>query len=162
MSTTASLAETYPFDLDFRWEDVEIGAIALSGPYTVNDDEIVSFAERYDPLPIHVDRAAAAASRFGGLIAAGGHVLAIRQRLMHHFGWRAAVIASIGYDEVRFLAPLRGGATCRVRIEWLDKKPSSKPDRGLAVVLQTLLADDVAVLTVKDLVLMKRRAGGAA
>ncbi len=107
MSMTATIAETYPLDIDFRWEDVEIGAVALSGPYAVDDDEIVSFAERYDPLPIHVDRAAAAASRFGGLIAAAGHVLAIRQRLMHHFGWRAGVIASIGYDDVRFLAPLR-------------------------------------------------------
>lgn len=161
MTTRATRAETSPLDLNFRWEDVQIGAIGLSGAYTVDDDEIISFAERYDPLPIHVDRAAAAASRFGGLIAAGGHVLAIRQRLMHQFGWRAAVIASIGYDEVRFLAPLRGGACCRVRTEWIEKKPSSKPDRGMAVVLQTLLADEVPVLTVKDIVLLKRRVDSA-
>jgi hypothetical protein len=49
-----------------------------------------------------------------------------------------------------------------VRIEWIKKKPGSKPDRGMAMVPQTLLADDVPVLTVKDLVLMKRRERSAA
>jgi acyl dehydratase len=85
-------------------------------------------------------------------------MLAIRQRLLADFAWKSAVLVSIGHDEVRFVGPLRGGSVCQAEIEWLDKRETSKPERGVAIVGITLFADDKPVMTMKDIILMARRA----
>jgi acyl dehydratase len=145
-------------DPNFRLEDIIPGAKERSGDYAVSEAEIIEFAVKYDPLPIHIDKVAAKASPFGGIIAAGGHMLAIKQILLHDFPYAGGVIASLGHDEVRFLKPLKGGSNCHVEIEWLSATPSTtRPDRGAAVILISLIADGVTVMTLKDLVLMKRR-----
>jgi len=148
---------TLASEAGFAWEDVILGARERSGAYLVGEAEIIAFARQYDPRPVHTDPAMAAQTPYGGLIAAGGHMLAIRQRLMADFGWRSAVLVSIGHDEVRFVGPLRAGSICQVEMEWLDKRTSSKPERGVATVGVTLLADDEPVLTLKDIILMTRR-----
>jgi acyl dehydratase len=69
-----------------------------------------------------------------------------------------AVIASFGYDEVRFKAPVHDGDTLTIILEFEEKRPSSsKPDRGIVTVRQTLINQDRApVLTVLDKVLVRR------
>jgi acyl dehydratase len=127
----------------------------------VTEAEIIEFAKFFDPLPIHVDPDAAKASRFGGVTASGSHMLAIRQKLVSRFGLESGIIASLGYEEVRFLAPLRGGQSCVVELEFLDKRESrSKPDQGIATLGITLLADDQPVLKLRDIGLMHRRPAG--
>jgi acyl dehydratase len=142
----------------FAFEDVVIGAVETSGDFLVTEAEIIAFASRYDPLPIHIDRQAAAAGPFGVLTASGAHMIAIRMRLLHDFAYGGGVIAAVGLDEVRFLAPLRVGQTCKVESEFLEKRQSTKrPDRGVVTIRQSLLADGAPVLTLKDIVLMRRR-----
>jgi acyl dehydratase len=141
----------------FAWEDVILGDRERSGVYALAEAEIVAFAQQYDPRPLHTAPTEAAQTAYGGLIAAGSHMLAIRQRLMADFAWKSAVLVSIGHDEVRFVGPLRGGSSCRVEMEWLDKRPSSKPERGVVTLGVTLLADDKPVMTMKDIILMSRR-----
>jgi acyl dehydratase len=142
----------------FSFEDVVIGSVETSSAFLLTADEIIGFASRYDPLPIHIDQAAAAAGPFGVLTASGAHMVAIRMRLIHDFAYGGGVIAAIGLDEVRFLAPLRAGQTCQVEIEFLEKRESAKrPDRGVVTIRQTLLADGAPVLSLKDIVLMRRR-----
>jgi acyl dehydratase len=144
-------------DKNFTWDDIIIGAEEISSIYRITEEEIISFASRYDPLPIHVDHDAAAASQFGTLTASGVHMLAIRMRLVHDFAYGGAVIASIGLDEVRYLAPLRAGQHCQVKIKFLEKRPSGKrADRGIAVIEMVLLADDKPVVSMKDIVMMRR------
>jgi acyl dehydratase len=145
-------------DQNFTWDDIVVGATERSSSYRVTEDEIISFAGRYDPLPIHVDRAAAEASPFGGLTASGVHMLAIRMRLVHEFAYGGGVIAAIGLDEVRYLAPLRANQDCHVEIKFLEARPSAKrADRGVAVIEMVMFADGVKVLGMKDIVLMRRR-----
>jgi len=144
---------------DFSFDNVVIGAKETSCRFLVTEAEIIAFASRYDPLPIHVDEQAAAAGPFGVLTASGAHMIAIRMRLIHDFAYGGGVIAAIGLDEVRFLAPLRVGQICHVEIEFLEKRESAKrPDRGIVTIRQTLLADDAPVLSLKDIVLMRRHA----
>ena len=145
-------------DPAFRWEDVVVGERHRSGPYTLSEDEIIAFARRYDPLPIHLDPAAAAASPFGGLTASGSQMLSVRQRLLYDFAFSGGVIVSLGFEEVRYAAPLRAGRRCVVEIEFLAKRPSnSQPERGIVTIGTTLLAEDEAVLTLRENVLMRRR-----
>lgn len=115
------------------FEDFPPGATFDAGTTTVSADEIVAFARRYDPQPFHVDRAAAEASPYGGLIASGWHTAALcmRQLVDHIFG-DAAGLGSPGVDELRWLRPVRPGDTLHVRLRVLEARPSrSKPDRGL-------------------------------
>ena len=85
-------------------------------------------------------------------------MLAIRQRLLYDFAYPGAVVASIGYDDVRFIAPLKAGQVCSIEIEFLEKRESkSRPDRGVLIIGMRLLGGDTTLLTLKDIVLVKRR-----
>ena len=42
-------------------------------------------------------------------------------------GFERSVIASLGWDKLRFLAPLEPGDEVQLRLELLDKRVSSKP-----------------------------------
>ncbi len=140
------------------WEDIEIGAKQRSGVTVTSEEQMLAFARQFDPLPVHVDRAAAAASQFGTLTAPGTYMLALRVRLSHGFAFAGSLIAAVALEEVRFLAPLRAGQTCQVEIEILDKRTSRADEtRGIVVMRSTLLADAEPVLTLKDVLLMRRR-----
>jgi len=101
---------------------------------TLTEGSIVDFAWRYDPQPFHLDKEAAAGSHYGGLIASGLQTLAVCFRLLLETGvFHEASIGSPGFDELRWLAPVRPGDTIHTEAEVVDIRPSaSKPDRGIA------------------------------
>lgn len=92
-------------------EDLEVGRTFTLGTWTVSAEEIIAFATTWDPLPFHVDPAAAAASSFGEVIASGAHTFAIAIRLVAD-GMTAqlAVVAGRGLRELRWPKPVRPGA----------------------------------------------------
>lgn len=47
--------------------------------------------------------------------------------------FRASLIALVGLEHARFLAPVYPGDTLRTEVEVVEKRPSSKPDRGIVV-----------------------------
>ena len=88
------------------YEDVTVGETIDCGTTTVTADEIVTFAKRYDPLPMHTDPAAAADSPFGGLIASGVHTWALTQPLVvEHFYADSDLVAAGLIEEVRLPRP---------------------------------------------------------
>lgn len=99
---------------------------------TVTESQIIDFAHRYDPQPMHLDREFAEAGPFGALIASGFHTLSVSFRLFYDMGYIAeSNIIGLGMDELRWTAPVRPGDTLRCRVEILALRPSrSKPDRG--------------------------------
>ena len=64
------------------FEDFVVGETIDYGQHTVNADEIVAFAETYDPQPIHRDPDAVETAEAGGLVASGWHVAVTFMRLM--------------------------------------------------------------------------------
>lgn len=139
------------------YEDMEPGHGLTSAAHVIDRDELVSFARTWDPLPFHTDDEAGAKA-FGGITAPGIYMLAIKQRLVHQLPL-PAVIASLGYDEVRFLEPLRPGDTVTLRQEWVERRPStSKPDRGIVTIRFSLVNQaGSVVMTLLDKVLVLRR-----
>jgi acyl dehydratase len=139
------------------YEDMNPGDSMTSTSVTVDRDEMVDFATRWDPLPIHVDEQAAQAAA-GGLTAPGLFVLALKQRLVHRLPDQA-VIASVGYDDVRFHEPVRPNDTLHLHCQWLDRRESeSKPDRGVVTVRLSLINQAGAtVMSHLDTVLVRRR-----
>ena len=142
-------------------DDLKPGDRFESGGYTFTESSIVDFAFLYDPQPFHIDKPAAEASHFGGLIASGFQTLAVAFRLMYQTGFvRDASMGGPGMDELRWLKPVRPGDTLRCRAEVIETVPSrSKPDRGiLKVALAALNQADETVMTVTFIVLLKRQA----
>lgn len=142
------------------FEELAVGDVFHSAEVTVSEDEIVEFAERYDPRPYHIDAAAAAATEFGGLIASGFHTLALSFSFLVGSGViEAANLGSPGLDQVRWLKPLRPGATIRLVSEVTNLRPSrSKPDRGIVSMHhRTLDRDDQVLMTADCLHIVGRR-----
>ena len=82
------------------FEDMVPGLSLSSTSHHIERDELVKFAKIWDPLPFHVDEQAGI-NAFGSLTAPGLYVLAVKQRLIHQLPSQK-IIASLGYDEVRF------------------------------------------------------------
>ncbi len=145
---------------DDYFEDVAVGELMTAGPYHVTQDEMVAFAQRWDPFPYHVDEAAGQESIYGGLIASGEYTMAVKQSLIHRLGGNEALIGSMGYHELRYLDPVRPDDQLTLSIECTDKRDSrSKPDRGIVKYKVTVTnQDDAPVLSYIDIVLLAKRA----
>lgn len=127
---------------------------------TVDEDEVVEFASRFDPQGIHIDAGCAATGPFGGLLASGWHTGSMLMRLfVEHYLSRVASLASPGVDEIRWPAPTRPGDVLRMRATIAEVRPSrSKPDRGLVFTRCELLnQDDVAVMSMNAMNMLARR-----
>lgn len=142
------------------FEDMRVGDRMTGDTYVVDRDELVEFARKWDPLPFHVDEEAGRLA-FGSLTAPGTYVLAVKQALVHRLPERHAVIASSGYDEVRFHEPVRPGDTLTLVREWVSKRAStSKPDRGVVTLRLSLLNQHGRiVMSHLDTILVRRREG---
>jgi acyl dehydratase len=150
---------------DDRWfEDYLPGASYEYGPVVMAEDEMLYFARRFDPQPIHVDPAYAATGPFGGLIASGWHTAGVFMRLYaEHYLSRVASLASPGVDELRWPVPVRAGDSLRLRVTIEAARESkSKPDRGLVHTRAELLNQrDEVVLSLLAVNFLRRRPAGA-
>ena len=147
--------------IDDRWfEDYRPGPVYEYGYADVDEAEMVAFAHRFDPQPIHVDREYAEAGPFGGLIASGWFTAGLVMRLFaDHYVSRVAGLASPGVDELRWPAPVRAGDRLRLRATVGAARPSrSKPDRGVVQSRGELLTQhDQVVLSLVAVNLLLRR-----
>lgn len=142
------------------FEDYTVGESFEHGAYEVTADEIMAFARQYDPQPFHLDLEAATASVFGGLTASGFHLVAMQGALIHSSPEAdVAVLAGLGWDDVRFQHPARVGDTLSFRFTCLEARPSaSKPDRGiLRNHIEVLNQDRQTLLSSIHNVLVRRR-----
>lgn len=159
--STRALGPDFAAPIDDRYfEDYTAGAVYEYGHVTVSEAEILEFARRFDPQPIHVDPDFAATGPFKGIIASGWHTGSLMMRLFaDHFLSRVASLASPGLDELRWPAPVRPGDVLRLRVTILEARPSrSKPDRGIVRTRAELLnQDDQPVLSTLPTNLLHRR-----
>ena len=119
--------------MGLSYEDMEVGKSYEVGSHTFTRDEIVRFAEQFDPQPFHVSDAGAAASPYGTLIASGWHTCSVMMgMLVRNVLAGSTSMGSPGIDEIRWLKPVRVGDTITMTNSVLDKRVSeSKPDRGI-------------------------------
>lgn len=124
-------------------EDLEVGKVETSEPMTVDRDEMVAFAKRFDPQYFHADETAAKASRFGDVIASGQYTMVLWRQLDHRIAHDIAWICGVGWDDVRWPVAVRAGDRLRARSWCLDKRRSRRdPTRGVVRYQYQLLNQD--------------------
>ncbi len=115
------------------FEDYVAGSVYEFGSVTVEQDEVIAFARRFDPQVFHVDPESAKGTIYGGLIASGWHTAGLMMRLFtDHYLSKVASLGSPGVDELRWNKPVRPGDDLAIRVTVQETKRSrSKPDRGI-------------------------------
>jgi len=147
------------------FEDFTPGTVLQSGPRRITLEDIDRYAELTGEChPVHMDATFARAAGFRGRIAHGLFALALIEGLKAQMGgFEHSVIASLGWDKLRFLAPLEPGDDVHLRLELLDKRPSSKLGRGVATERGSLVkADGTLVVTGEHVVILLCRPDRAA
>ena len=148
------------------FEDYPKGAQYDLGTIAVEEDEVLGFARRFDPQPIHVDSTFAAQGPHGGVIASGWHTAALMMRLYAtRFLSPASSVASPGIESLRGTPPVRPGDQLTVLVTIEEAVGSrSKPERGiLTTQIEVRNQDDVAVLSMRAVnIILRRPAGDAA
>jgi acyl dehydratase len=143
-------------------EDFAVGEKFTTGEAEITEAMILAFARDYDPQPFHLDPAAAEESIYGSLIASGFQTLALGFRLIWDTGtYAGSSMGSPGFDELRWLKPVRAGDRLHVEAEVIGITPSrSKPDRDIIRVAYRYLDQrGEAVLTVAMMHILRRRQG---
>ena len=151
--------------MGLSYEDMEVGKSYEVGSHTFTRDEIVRFAEQFDPQPFHVSDTGAAASPYGTLIASGWHTCSVMMgMLVRNVLAGSTSMGSPGIDDLRWLRPVRAGDTIRMMNSVLDKRVSaSKPDRGIvSTEWQGFNQDGALVITVRSKAIFGLRNPGAA
>ncbi len=137
------------------YEDIPIGEEMATPAHLVTAGDIARFADvTLDRHPLHVDADYCHARGFPGLIAHGLYGLSLIEglkSLLHLYDHSS--VASLGWESVRFKAPVLAGDTLHARFRFVEKRLSRRGDRGI-------VTEDCALVNQrKDVVIEARHAG---
>jgi len=140
------------------FEDIGVGDTDEYGGREVGKEEMVEFAEKYDPQPFHVDEEAARESFFGGLVASGWFTASVVMRMTvdHRLGdWES--MGALGVGDLRWHAPVYPGDTLTVRTEVIEKEPRDEKTGVVRYDEEVLNQDGEVVMSMTPSVLFERR-----
>ena len=142
------------------FEDFEVGEELLTPARTITSTDIVNFAcLSGDFNEVHTNFEYCKSTQFGEPIAHGPLVYAIMAGLQYASGVNdGTLLALLQIDEWKMLIPVKHGDTIRLRARVLEKKESSKGDRGVVKFLrQCVKADGSIAQEMKATMLFRRR-----
>lgn len=115
-----------------HYEDFPVGHTLTLGPHHFSAEEIITFAQQFDPQPFHLDAESDGAKALGGLIASGWHTCSATMRMMcDAYLLKTASQGSAGLDEVRWMRPVYAGDTLTGTATVDGRRVlSSRPDMG--------------------------------
>jgi acyl dehydratase len=115
------------------WEEWNIGREWTTSARTVTETDLVLFTGLSgDYNSLHTDEEFCKKTQFGTRIVQGtlGYTFASGLVYQLHL-YDDTIIAFLGWDNLRFLGPIKPGDTIHVRIKVTDRRETSKPDRGV-------------------------------
>jgi acyl dehydratase len=153
------------------FEDIEVGDTLDLGEHTFTREDIVRFAEKYDPQAFHLSEEAAAQTHFGRLCASGWHTAAVFMKLWvaRHKALQEEALAagqtpanigpSPGFEDLKWIRPVFVGDTLRYRRVVTGKTESrTRPDWGLVHSdMQAFNQHGTLVFSFKGTVFVERR-----
>lgn len=139
------------------YEDIRVGDKLTLAPLTVDNDEMIGFAKRYNPVPIHTDKEFAKTTRAGRLTSSGLYTFALV--------WAEYVVQDFGGEQtlaglsmrLGFKAPVFAGDTLTGTAEVISKKERNPYNGIFTVRIDVFNADGTLVLTSETDTVVKRR-----
>jgi acyl dehydratase len=115
--------------------DFNVGDVYPTAAITVTESHLVTWAGlTMDFYPLHMDKEYAAKTQFGERLVHGPLIFAMAVGLVSKEGFAGdAAVAWLGVDNMRMTQPVKIGDTIRVEVEVMEKKETSKPDKGVQV-----------------------------
>lgn len=144
------------------YEEFELGAIYDTQARTITETDVVTFAGLSgDYNPLHTDAETAKNTPFGERIAHGMLTVAISTGMANMTGLMAGTTIALMEQNIKYKGAVKFGDTVRLQMEVIEKRETSKPDRGIVKLAARVLnqRDEVVV----DMVwtqLMKRQKDG--
>jgi len=142
------------------WEDFQKGERFDTQGLTLTETHLVNWASLTgDWFELHTNEEYAKKTSFGGRIAHGPLVFALALGLVTRREYVGdAVMAFLGIDKLRAVAPVRIGDTIHTEVEFFDKRETQKPDRGIMVLRNRAKNQRNEVVMEFDLTAMFNRA----
>ena len=142
------------------WEEWKIGAEFVTSARTITETDIINFAGiSGDYNPLHIDEEFCRNTQFGTRIAHGPLVYSIATGLIFQLHlYDDTLIAFLGFDSLKFTKPVKIGDTIHARVEVIEKRETSKSDRGIMKrLLQVLNQNNELVQEGVQAFLLKRK-----
>ncbi|WP_233853712.1 MaoC/PaaZ C-terminal domain-containing protein [Paraburkholderia sp. HD33-4] len=141
------------------FEDFEIGQELVSPARTITQTDIVNFAcLSGDFNEVHTNFEYCKETQFGEPIAHGPLVYAVMGGLQYASGVNdGTLLALLQIDNWRMLKPVLHGDTIRLVSRVLDKKDTSKTDRGIVTFERKCVKQDGSVAQEMKATLLYRR-----
>ena len=139
------------------FEDIRVGDRLTLAPLTVQKDEMISFAERFNPVPMHTDEEYAKATKAGALTSSGLYTFALMwaQYVTQDFGGEQTLAGlSMRLD---FKAPVFAGDTLTGTAEVVSKTERNPYNGIFTVRIDIQNGDGKLVLTSETDTVVKRR-----
>jgi len=141
--------DTATAPINLRYEDIELGTQFESAAHAVTPADIAAFADiTHDHHPLHLDAAYAKSRGFPAVIAHGLYGLSLMEGLKSELKlYEETSVASLGWDDVRFKAPVVAGDRLRVRFRFVEKRLTKNPARGIVIEALDLVNQRDEVVT---------------
>lgn len=140
------------------FDQFEIGAKYTSAARTVTEADVVAFAGLSgDFNPLHTNAEFCKATPFGERIAHGMLIVAMATGMANWSGIFEGTTVALIEQVIRYKGVVKFGDTIHLEQEVLEKKESSKPDRGVVIFASRVRNQrDEVVIDGEWTLLMKR------
>lgn len=148
-------------DHGLTFDEFEIGARYISQGRTVTESDVVNFAGLSgDFNPLHTDAEFGKRTPFGERIAHGMLVVAMATGMANWTGIFEGTTLSLMEQVIRYKSVVKLGDTVHLELGVLEKKPTSKPERGIVRFETQMLNQHGEVVVEGEWTLLMRRKNG--
>ena len=149
-------------DRGLTFDEFDIGDQYCSQRRTVTEADVVSFAGLSgDFNPLHTDAEFGRQTPFGERIAHGMLVVAIATGMANWTGIFEGTTLALVEQLIRYKGAVRFGDTIYLMLEVLEKKPTSKTDRGVVRFAARVINQREEVVVDGEWTLLMKRTNGA-
>lgn len=143
------------------FDELEIGQVfdhALRRTVTETDNVLIT-TMTHNTAPLHLDAEFMRDSEYGRVLVNSCFTLSLMVGISVGDTTQGTAVANLGWDEVRFPAPVFVGDTLRIQTEVLDLRESrSRPQQGIVTFAHRAYnQDDVLVASCKRASLQRKR-----
>jgi acyl dehydratase len=138
---------------------MRIGDMHITPEFPISRDDIINFAEYWDPQPFHISEEAAKSTPFGGLFGSGLQSFCTMIKLGVDSGFLARnAIAGVAIDNMRYHSPLRPNVNVHSEFKVKEARNTSKdPTRIIARIVAELKDENGNLIISAELVNLYRQ-----